>query len=69
MAAIFALTLVFTFSGGFEIIEWIVAWIVDPEAGAAYLGTQGDEFDSQKDMALAAGGALIGLGLTVMISR
>ena len=67
-ASLFALTLVFTYSGGFEIIEWIVAQIVDPEAGAAYLGTQGDEFDSQKDMALAAGGAVIALGLTAAFS-
>jgi putative membrane protein len=67
-ASLFALTLVFTYSGSFEIIEWVVAQIVDPEAGAAYLGTQGDEFDSQKDMALAAGGAVIALGLTAVFS-
>ena len=66
--SLFALTLVFTYSGGFEIIEWMVARIVDPKAGAAYLGTQGDEFDSQKDMALAAGGALIALVLTSVFS-
>lgn len=68
LAALFALTLVFTYSGGFEIIEWIVARIVDPKAGAAYLGTQGDEFDSQKDMALAVSGALIALGLMALFS-
>lgn len=68
IASIFALALVFTYSGGFEIVEWMVARIVDPKAGAAYLGTQGDEFDSQKDMALAAVGALIALGLTSFFS-
>jgi putative membrane protein len=67
-ASLFALTLVFTYSGSFEILEWIVARVVDPKAGAAYLGTQGDEFDSQKDMALAASGALIALGLTAVFS-
>jgi putative membrane protein len=67
-ASLFALTLVFTYSGSFEIMEWIVARIVDPEAGAAYLGTQGDEFDSQKDMGLAASGALIALVLTAVFS-
>lgn len=65
-ASVFALTLVFTYSGGFEILEWVVAIIVDPKAGAAYLGTQGDEFDSQKDMALAASGALIALIITAL---
>lgn len=68
LATLFSLTLVFTYSGGFEIIEWIVARVVDPKAGAAYLGTQGDEFDSQKDMALAVSGALIALGLMALFS-
>ena len=68
-ASLFALTLVFTYSGGFEIVEWIVARIVDPKAGAAYLGTQGDEFDSQKDMALAVCGAVIALGIAAIFHR
>lgn len=67
-SSLFALTLVFTVSGSFEIIEWMVAIVVDPKAGAAYLGTQGDEFDSQKDMALAFGGALIALALIALVS-
>ncbi|MBZ0218144.1 MAG: DUF2238 domain-containing protein [Fimbriimonadaceae bacterium] len=68
IASLFAFTLISAYSGSFEIIEWIVARVVDPKAGAAYLGTQGDEFDSQKDMALAASGALITLGLTAVFS-
>ena len=43
----------------YEVIEWVVAATVDPEAGTAYLGTQGDEWDAQKDMGLALLGALI----------
>jgi putative membrane protein len=43
----------------YEVIEWLVAIIVDPDAGAAFLGVQGDVWDCQKDMLLAcAGGAL-----------
>jgi len=38
--------------GFFEILEWIVALIVAPDLGNAYLGTQGDEWDPQKDIAL-----------------
>jgi len=45
------------FSGFFEIVEGIVALLVSPELGNAYLGTQGDVWDAQKDMALAIGGA------------
>ncbi len=45
------------FSGFYEVIEWIVAIVVDPEAGTAFLGTQGDIWDAQKDMALAIVGS------------
>jgi putative membrane protein len=43
----------------YEILEWLVAAIVDPMAGTAYLGTQGDVWDSQKDMLCASVGALL----------
>jgi putative membrane protein len=46
-------------SVAYEIVEWLVARVVDPAAGTAYLGTQGDVWDAQKDMALACLGALI----------
>jgi putative membrane protein len=42
----------------YELIEWAAAVVFGGELGTAYLGTQGDEWDSQKDMAFAAGGAL-----------
>jgi putative membrane protein len=47
------------FSGFFEIIESWVARIVSPELGDAYLGTQGDIWDSQKDMTAAFAGAVL----------
>jgi putative membrane protein len=45
----------------YEMIEWIAALLVAPELGQAYLGTQGDQWDSQKDMALATAGAIFTL--------
>ena len=48
---------------GYEIIEWGVANVVDPDAAHAYLGTQGDIFDAQKDTASGALGSLIALAL------
>lgn len=56
------------FSGAFEIIEWLVAATVEPEAGMAYLGTQGDVWDAQKDMLLASCGAVITMVLTALIN-
>lgn len=46
-------------SGLYEIIEWLAAEVFGGELGQAYLGTQGDEWDAQKDSALAALGALL----------
>jgi putative membrane protein len=45
-------------SASYELVEWWTALLVDPEAGAAFLGSQGDPWDAQWDMALALGGAL-----------
>jgi putative membrane protein len=53
----------------YELIEWGAAIVFGGDLGAAYLGTQGDEWDAQKDMALAALGAVIGLLLVVARSR
>ena len=49
-------------SGLFEMIEAVVAQVVSPELGTAYLGTQGDEWDAQKDMLAAFTGALMTTG-------
>jgi putative membrane protein len=44
-------------SSAYELIEWIVSELTG-SAGDAFLGTQGDVFDTQKDMALAMIGAM-----------
>lgn len=46
-------------SGLYELVEWGVADVFFPEQGGAYLGTQGDPWDAQKDMALATLGAVL----------
>jgi putative membrane protein len=61
-------TVIVSFSGFFEIVEAIVAQIVSPELGTAYLGTQGDEWDAQKDMAAAVAGALCSIILLAAIA-
>ncbi len=66
---IIAFALIATMSGIYEIIEWIVAIIVSSEAAMAYLGTQGDPFDAQKDSALAILGSLAALALTQVFAR
>lgn len=46
-------------SGLYELIEWAVADVFFQAQGAAYLGTQGDIWDAQKDMFLATLGAVL----------
>ena len=48
-------------SGFFEVLEAIVAMIVSPELGNIYLGTQGDEWDAQHDMAAALTGSVLAM--------
>lgn len=43
----------------YETLEWVAAEFFGGDLGQAYLGTQGDSWDSQKDTALAGLGALI----------
>ncbi|MBX3327001.1 MAG: DUF2238 domain-containing protein [Nitrospira sp.] len=64
-----SVSLILAQSGLFEIIESVVAALVSPELGNAYLGTQGDEWDAQKDMAAAVGGAALAMGLTFATSK
>jgi putative membrane protein len=58
-----AVSCVLSFSSFFECLEAVVAMIVSPELGDAYLGTQGDTWDAQKDTLLALLGALMTMGL------
>lgn len=59
--------LVLAFSAVYEIIEWLVAAGVDPSAGLAFLGAQGDVWDAQKDMVVAGIGALVAMSITMLI--
>jgi len=58
-----------TLSTTYELVEWFTAEIASPGNAIAFLGTQGDAFDAQKDMILAIAGALLGLAVTVAIRR
>lgn len=53
------ITFMMAFSELFEIIEWQAAEIFGGDLGQAYLGTQGDIWDAQKDSLAAATGAAI----------
>jgi putative membrane protein len=52
----------------YELVEWATAVTFGGELGAAYLGTQGDEWDAHKDMALASLGALLAMLIVAAIN-
>lgn len=52
-----------SFSAIYEIIEWQAAKSLDPLSGLAFLGSQGDLWDAQKDMSMA----IIGAGIAALI--
>ena len=65
-AALFPLLFITSHSVIYELVEWGAAAVFGGELGQAYLGTQGDIWDAQKDMALALLGsvvAIVALGL------
>lgn len=56
-------------SGFYELIEWVVADVFFREQGAAYLGTQGDIWDAQKDVFLAFSGAIIATTIVSTVKK
>lgn len=56
-------------SAFYELIEWGVADVFFPSQGDAYLGTQGDIWDAQKDIFLAFTGAIIATTIVSMVKR
>jgi len=62
------LDLTMSTSALYEMIEWAAAEVFGGDLGVAFVGTQGDPWDAQKDMALAAAGALIALTVTALVN-
>jgi putative membrane protein len=50
---------VLAISATYELIEWWAALVTSPTTGTAFLGTQGDPWDTQWDMFLALIGAVV----------
>jgi putative membrane protein len=57
---VFVVSISLSISALYELVEWVVSALTG-SAGDAFLGTQGDVFDTQKDMAMALIGALTAL--------
>lgn len=62
----FPIAITLAFSALYEILEWWAAELVGGALGTAYLGTQGDVWDAQKDMGLAGLGAVLAILATLV---
>ena len=56
-------------SAFYELIEWAVADLFFKAQGDAYLGTQGDVWDAQKDIFLAFCGAIIATTIVSLVKK
>ncbi len=53
----------------YEIMEAVVAVVASPDAGDAFLGLQGDPWDTHKDMFMALAGASVSMSFTAIVIR
>jgi putative membrane protein len=69
VAWILPIEITLSISGFYELIEWAVADLFFPAQGVAYLGTQGDIWDAQKDIFLAFLGAIIATTIVSLVKK
>jgi putative membrane protein len=68
VAYLFGIFCIGTVAALYEIIEWIYAAAEGGSAGAAFLGSQGDIWDAQKDMLCDISGAVFAIAV-LMVQR
>ncbi len=66
---LFPVFTIFTVAALYEIVEWWFAALSDPAAGTAFLGSQGDIWDAQKDMLADGSGAILSMLLFWFLKR
>jgi putative membrane protein len=69
LAYAFGVFAIATVAALYEIIEWLYAALEGGSAGAAFLGSQGDLWDAQKDMLADISGALVAVAAHALVTR
>lgn len=69
VTTLFGLFFIMAVAAGYEILEWWYAVSNDPAAGDAFLGSQGDVWDAQKDMLADTLGAIFSLAVFWTLGR
>ena len=68
-AAYLTIWLILGYSAMYEEIEAVAAVTLSPDAGSAFLGLQGDPWDTHKDMFMGFLGAVVAMAITTYLSR
>ncbi|MGD8110347.1 DUF2238 domain-containing protein [Vibrio sp. TRT 21S02] len=68
-AVLFAIFAIMSLAAGYEIIEWWYAALAGGDEGIAFLGSQGDIWDAQKDMLMDTLGAITALAIFLLQRR
>jgi putative membrane protein len=63
------IVMILGYGAAYEIIEAIAAALLSPDAGDAFLGLQGDPWDTHKDMFMGFAGAVVAMAITVVLSK
>ena len=61
--------IILSLSAFFELIEWFIGGVLMPDCEKTYVGTQGDIWDAQKDMAMALLGACLIMAIVSRVHR
>ncbi|WP_201351846.1 DUF2238 domain-containing protein [Hydrogenimonas urashimensis] len=69
MLFLFPVFSIVTIAALYEIVEWIAAVSLNPQAGADYVGAQGDVWDAQKDMLCDTLGAVFATSIYLLTQR
>ncbi len=67
IAGLFSVFLIMSVAAAYELIEWQYAVLAGGDEGIAFLGSQGDPWDAQKDMLADTLGAITALALFYLI--
>jgi putative membrane protein len=69
LAIFLVIMAIFGVAAVFELVEWLYAEVAAPEAGADFLGSQGDIWDAQKDMLCDGTGAIFSSIIYLIVNR
>jgi putative membrane protein len=61
--------LILGYGAGYEIVEAAAATLLSPDAGEAFLGLQGDPWDTHKDMFMAFAGSIVAMLVTAALKK